>query len=94
MIDFFIDFSCENLNFSLSPKISGMQGTSVVERYCSTGVYEPAKSGRLISVVTASVQRKNSYGLEFAEMLTNEQKANRKRISRYFKSFKVFKVVK
>ena len=71
-----------------------MQGTSVVERHCSTVVYEPAKSGRGISVVTASVQRKNRNGLEFAKILTNKTKANRKIISRYSKSLKVFKVVK
>ena len=68
-----MDSKCENLNFSLSPRISGMQGTSVVERYCSTFVYEPTKSGREISVVTASVQLKNSNGLEFDKILTNKK---------------------
>ena len=47
-----------------------MQGTSVVEHYCNTVVYEPAKSGRGIPVVTASVQHKNNKGLEFAKILT------------------------
>ena len=70
MIDFFTDSRCDNFNFSLFLRISGIQGMSFVERDCSTVVYEPAKSGRGISVVTASVQHKNSNGSEFAKILT------------------------